>query len=204
MPAGLAITPSSPAPSKLLEPVRRQRAVARHRREVDAAARRWPSSSSSGARRSACGAAIRLLPVRRQQIEGDERGGRLLRELRHARGRGMQPQLQRVEVEPALRGDHDLAVDHAARRQLLAAARRAARESSGRAAAGRGSGCRASDVAAKHDRAEAVPLRLEQIRALRRAARRRASRASARSAARSETRLPWGAWPSITSPFFDV
>ena len=31
----------------------------------------------------------------------------------------MQPQLQRVEVEPVRRGDHDLAVDHAAVRQPL-------------------------------------------------------------------------------------
>ena len=35
------------------------------------------------------------------------------------RGRGMKPELERVEIEAAGRRDHDLAVDDAAVRQLL-------------------------------------------------------------------------------------
>ena len=38
----------------------------------------------------------------------------------HARSRRMKPQLQRVEIEPAVLGDHDLAIEHAAVRQLRA------------------------------------------------------------------------------------
>ena len=53
-----------------------------------------------------------ILAVERERVEGDERRGRLLRELRHARRRRMKPQLQRVEVEAVRRGDDDLAVDH--------------------------------------------------------------------------------------------
>src|SRR5262245_63539984 len=57
--------------------------------------------------------------IERQGVEGNERRGRRLRELRSARGRRVQPQLQRLEIEPAGRGDYDLAVDDAAIGQPL-------------------------------------------------------------------------------------
>ena len=53
-----------------------------------------------------------------QQIEGDECGRCRLCQLRDARGRWMQTHLQRVEVEPARGGDDDLAVHHAAIREV--------------------------------------------------------------------------------------
>ena len=52
--------------------------------------------------------------VCRKRVERDKRGGRFFRELRDARRGGMKPQLKGVEIETAGRGDHDLAIDHAA------------------------------------------------------------------------------------------
>ena len=46
-----------------------------------------------------------------QEVERDERRRCLAREHAHARLGGMDPLLQRVEVETRLAGDHDLAVD---------------------------------------------------------------------------------------------
>ena len=57
--------------------------------------------------------------ARSQEVEGHERRRRRLGELGHARRRGMQTQLQRVEVETVGCGNHDFAVDHRASRQLL-------------------------------------------------------------------------------------
>ena len=58
-----------------------------------------------------------VLAADRERIERDERGGRLVGELRNAGGGRMEAQLQRVEVESARGDDHDLAVDDAARRK---------------------------------------------------------------------------------------
>ena len=73
----------------------------------------------------------------------------------------MQPQLQRVEVEAVRRRDHDLAVDHAARRQpleqRLVQLREIAVERPQVAALDEDVG-----AAAKDDGAKAVPLRLEE------------------------------------------
>jgi hypothetical protein len=57
--------------------------------------------------------------VDREQIEGDKGGRRFLRELVDSRRRRVQPQLQRVEVEPVRGGDDDLTVDDQAWRQLV-------------------------------------------------------------------------------------
>src|SRR6185369_14508184 len=54
----------------------------------------------------------------REQVERDERRGRLRGELLHARRGRMETQLERVEVEPARRRDHDLTVDDAAGGQV--------------------------------------------------------------------------------------
>ena len=115
-PAGFAITPSRPAPSNRASHSRATAAIARHRRQVDrrldARERALEPRAPLALRRRADVAAID-----REQIERDERRRRLLRQLRDARRRRMQPHLQRVEVEAARRRDHDLAVDDAAVRQ---------------------------------------------------------------------------------------
>jgi hypothetical protein len=99
--------------------------------------------------------------IERKRVERHEGRWRFLRQLRDARRRGMEPQLKRVEIEAARRGDHELAVDDAAigkqsRRGLvhlweitIERAQVAALDEH-------------LAPAAKHDRAEAVPLRLVQ------------------------------------------
>jgi hypothetical protein len=47
-----------------------------------------------------------------EQIEGDKRRRRFFGELGDARGSRMKPQLERIEIEPPRRGDHNLAVDN--------------------------------------------------------------------------------------------
>ena len=60
-----------------------------------------------------------ILIAQAKQIEEHHRRRRLLRQQPHPRRRRMHPQLQRIEVQPALRRNHDLPVQHAPRRQLL-------------------------------------------------------------------------------------
>ena len=98
-------------------------------------------------------------------IEGDERRGRLFRQLRHARRRGMQSQLQGVEVEAARRGDDDLAVDDAvvredSRQQRVVQLGKVPIERPQVAALDEHLA-----AAAKDDGAKAVPLRLVEERA---------------------------------------
>ena len=52
-----------------------------------------------------------------QAVEGDERGRRLGCQHRHPRRGGMNAQQQRLELEPAVARDDDLAVQHEARRR---------------------------------------------------------------------------------------
>ena len=98
----LAITPSSPAPSKRWN---HSSATARSRlhgvRCTPPEMRRerlLEQRAPLGLRASA-----EIAPAVGEQVERDERRGRLGGELLHARRRRMQAQLQRVEVEPALR-----------------------------------------------------------------------------------------------------
>ena len=58
-------------------------------------------------------------PIPEQEVEDDEVRRDLRRELAHARFRWMQSHLHRVEVEHAVAGDHDLAVEGGVRRQAL-------------------------------------------------------------------------------------
>jgi hypothetical protein len=96
-----------------------------------------------------------------QQIEGHEGGRRLGGQPRDARGGRMHALLQRVEVEPRRRGDHDLAIERAARRQPFGEHRVQVRK-----VAVQRLGIAALDAHAErvveHDGPEAVPLRLEQ------------------------------------------
>ena len=119
------------------------------------------SACSSRSRRSAWGSERRSLLAFRQQVEGHEGGRRLRRELLDPRRRRVQAHLQRVEVEPARAHDHDLAVHHAA----LGQARPKEGLELGEVAVERLQ-VAALDVepvaVAEHERAEAVPLRLEE------------------------------------------
>jgi len=63
------------------------------------------------ARRKALTSGRRL---RRQEVEGDERGRGLLGQELHARRCGVEPLEQGIKVQSACAGDHDLAVDHTA------------------------------------------------------------------------------------------
>jgi hypothetical protein len=94
-----------------------------------------------------------------EQIERDEFCGHFRGQLRDARGRGMQTQLQRVEVEPLARDDYNLAVDHTPiwepREESVVELGEVAVERTQIAALNEHFG-----LASKHDRAKAVPLRL--------------------------------------------
>jgi hypothetical protein len=72
------------------------------------------TTRSSRARRAAL---AEVLVAVGEQVEGDEAGRGLGRELGDAAGGGVDPQRQEVEVEPVGRGDHELAVDDGARGQ---------------------------------------------------------------------------------------
>jgi hypothetical protein len=98
----------------------------------------------------------------RQQIEGNKGSRCLLRQLLHPRGRGMEPELQRVKIQPLRGRNHDLAVHHAVPGQLLYQ-----RVVQFRKVAIERPGIAALDVnvvrAAKHNGTKPVPLGLVQI-----------------------------------------
>ena len=98
------------------QPFGGNRRIARHRRDVD---RRLDAGERLLEQRAPL-ALRRLAQVAagsRKQIEGDERRRRVFRELRHARSRRMQAELQRIEIQPARGDDDDLAIDDASVRQ---------------------------------------------------------------------------------------
>jgi hypothetical protein len=61
--------------------------------------------------------AAEVLVAEREQVEGHERSRSLRREQLHPRRRGMDPEQQRLEVEPRAPHDHDLSVEDAPLRQ---------------------------------------------------------------------------------------
>src|SRR6185437_11084617 len=63
---------------------------------------------------------VELLPLPDQEVERDEGRGNLSRELADAALGRVEAHLHRIEVEPALAGDHDLAVERRVRRHELA------------------------------------------------------------------------------------
>ena len=95
---GFAITPSSPAPSNRASQSRGERAIARHRGEVQRRRRLAPSSARAG-RAPVCASSRMSCAVNREQIERDERRRRLARQFFDPRRGRMQAHLQRVEVE---------------------------------------------------------------------------------------------------------
>src|SRR5262249_61789864 len=87
--------------------------------------------------------------------------GRRRGQLMHPRSRGMQAKLKEVEVETAGADDHDLAVDDTAPWELLDEGRRELREVAIQRT--QVAALRVHTIAIPEDqRAEAVPLRLEQ------------------------------------------
>src|SRR3954453_14903385 len=143
-----------------IEPVGRDVAFERRRREMQGrlrfGERFLQPLAARGERRLA-----QIVVIDRQQIPPDERCRRLLREQLHARRRGMNPQQQRFEIETVRSGDDDLAVDHAAlrqhRRERLDELRKVAVQRLQIAALQQ-----ELVFIAKHQRAEAVPFRLEE------------------------------------------
>ena len=73
----------------------------------------------------------------------------------------MQAQLQRIEVEPAVLGDHDFAIEHATRGQLRAQADRAIPESSDSSGFSSRLWISISSPSRKIKRAKAVPFGFE-------------------------------------------
>ncbi len=141
------------------EPVRGRFGVARHRRQIDRwchpAEKRFEPGPPLAQRRRA-----KVVSAVGEQIECDERCGRCGRKLGDARCRGMQPHLQRVEIEAMRRGDDDLAVEHTLgqrRQQCVVQIRKVAIERPQVAALD-------EEVRwpAKHDCAKAVPFRFVQ------------------------------------------
>ena len=141
-----------------IEPLGRERAIARHRSQVN----RRHTLAEQGFETSpalAQWSRAEIEAVDRQQVEADKTGRRRLGQLRDARRRRMQPQLQGVEVEPLRRGNHDLPVDDAPRGQALAEHRMKV----GKVPVERPQIAALNvDVrrTAEHDRAEAIPFRL--------------------------------------------
>ena len=116
-------------------------------------------SPSSSARRSSVVERSHVAAVELQQVERDQRRRDLAGELVHARRGRMQPELQRLEVHHAVRDHHDLAVHHVRGGRLAREQLHELRE----VAAERPVAARVDPDAvrvARHDRAEAVPLRL--------------------------------------------
>ena len=110
-----------------VEPVGGDRRVARRRRQVDrrrGVAQRNLEQLAAFPLRS--GAQVPV--VEGEQIPGHVAGGGLGREQLHPRGRRVNPQQQRVEVEPIGARDDDLAVEDAASRQIRSQGRRQLRE----------------------------------------------------------------------------
>jgi hypothetical protein len=155
--------PVEPGALELREPLPGHRGVCRRRREVD-------GRLDGGQGGFECGAALgeRALGVvigtEGQQVESDEVRRCLRGEQPHpARGR-MQAQLQRLEVEPSGREvrQDDLAVDHAAWRQLGQRGINQLREVAGHRPLVPATELHLVAVA-EHDGPEPVPLGLEDI-----------------------------------------
>ena len=179
-PSGLATTPSKPAPSKWSNhcSARSRLVVAGVRKSGGFASREQPFEAGAPI-------AQRLVEHRlvaeREQVERDVRRRDLLRELLHARRGRVLAELERVEVEPVRRRDHELAVEHDLGGQLfeqrLAQLGEVAQQRLLVAA------LEIEVVAvAEQDAAEAVPLRLERAGRAPTACRGSTSRASARTA----------------------
>ena len=80
-----------------------------------------PAEETANEIRSSGGKAISM-PVdviNREQVEADKRRRRFIGEPGNPRRRGMEPKLERIEIEPFTRRDDNFAIHHAIGRQLL-------------------------------------------------------------------------------------
>src|SRR5262249_54247037 len=82
-----------------LQPLLRELAFAGHRRDVERRPRVGEQVFELAPALVLC-QPTEIAPVRGQHVEGDQRRGRLTRELLDARGGGVDTQLQRIEIEP--------------------------------------------------------------------------------------------------------
>ena len=144
-----------------VEPLGRERTVGRGRREEH-----WRLGLLERALEARASLlerlATQIVVALREQVERDERRRCFRRELLDARRGRMDPERQQIEVETMVGGDHDLAVDDGALREVLPKwidqVGEVARERALVAAAD-------LDVVtvAEHDGTEAVPLRLVEV-----------------------------------------
>ena len=105
-----------PGPFESCQPLGGHIPIAGHRREMDG---RGGISQQLFQLRApiALRRAAEIPSLDRQEVESDECGGHGLRQLRDPGCRGMQAQLQRIEVEPGPRRNDDLSIEHASVRQ---------------------------------------------------------------------------------------
>ena len=174
------MTPSRPAPSK-----RRNQSDATLDSRV--AGVRWIGGAADASSASSSLApllerfAAQIAVALAEQVEEHDGCRDLLGQQLHPRCGRMKAELQRLEIEPAILGDDDFAIEHATRRQLRRATARAARESSGSAAFRRGSGS-GSRRRRGRPRRETHPTSVRKSMFRRRVNRQLAWRASAGSA----------------------
>ena len=128
------MTPSRPGALELLEPALRRGQVGGRRRDVDRRARARERVDQGGAPLAERTPGV-VVVAEGEQVERDEGRRRLLGEHPHPRIGRVDALLQRLEVQAVVGGDDDLAVDHAALRQLGAGPRRPAPGNSGSSAA---------------------------------------------------------------------
>ena len=158
------MTPSRPAPSK-----RRNQSDATLESRV--AGVRWIGGAAAGKQRLQLAAALlkRLAPqiaiALAEQVEEHDGRRDLLGEQLHARRGRMEAELQRLEIEAAIPGDDDFAVEHAAGGQL----RQQRLEQLGKVAVERFFVAALDQdlvAVAEDQRAKPVPLRLENPRSV--------------------------------------
>src|SRR5262245_28305244 len=103
---------------ELLQPFRGDPSVASHwgyiNRRVDGRERLFQQRSPLGLRQLA-----HVAIVGREDVEGHKGGWRLFRQFRHARGSGVQPKLQQIEIKAVGRDDDDFPVDDQSRGKLF-------------------------------------------------------------------------------------
>ena len=152
-PSFFATTPSKPAACSVSQPLGALLDVVGDRRQLEALADLLQLGAPLLDR-----ALVHGLALPEQQVEGDEGGRDLGRELADAALGRVEAHLHRVEVERAAAGDHDLAVERGVRRHQLAERPQLGEVAEQRPAVARPQRELAA-VVLEHA-AEAVPLRL--------------------------------------------
>jgi hypothetical protein len=157
--------PVQPGPFELGEPLLGQTAVAGSRGQMDRCLglRQRPLQRSPPLGERPAGP---VLVTQGQQVEGDERGRRLLRQQLDAARRRVNPLLQHLELQPIADHDDDLPVDDAPLRQVGFDRLDHFREVAGHRSLVAGADLHLVTVS-EDDRSESVPLGLEGERPVR-------------------------------------